>query len=446
MPAFVLPEEVLWEANPGPQTCFLATSAREVLFGGALGGGKTDGLLMAAFNQADNPAHRAIIFRRTFPRLKDVIGRSWELFPDLGATYNKQEKQWTFPSGAIVEFGYLDSPEDVSVYRGRAFSFLGFDELGEWPGDGEDAGGTPVSQSYLYMLTRLRATGESGLALEVRCTCNPGQVGHHWIKARWGIPDDGGGNQTRDPATGYRRLFIPSRITDNPFLAGTDYERSLNALPEADRKTLRDGRWDVYQGAVFSEWNPRLHVCDPFPIPESWEQWRGADDGYAAPAVVLWFARDPVHDVIYVTRELHQPGMTPEVMAKRTLAMDAGRPMWGIIDAAAFADLGMGGGGRANVMNALGCRWKPSEKGTGSRVTGKASVHQRLALRLDGTPGLRVFRNCVNLIRTLPALPYSKTHPEDVETASDDHDYDALRTGLLARKPAPIGLARVSGY
>lgn len=437
------PEELIWQANEGPQSRFLATSAREVLYGGAVGGGKSDGLLMAAFAQADNPSHRAIIFRRTFPRLKDLIGRSWELFPPLGGVYNKQEKQWTFPCGAIIEFGYLDAPEDVSVYRGRAFSFLGFDELGEWPGDGEDANREAVSQAYLYMTSRLRATRESKLALEVRSTCNPGGIGHHWIKGRWCIPDDGAGSEVRDPSTNYRRLFIPSRISDNPFLAGTDYETSLNSLSEADRKTLRDGRWDVYQGAVFSEWNPRVHVCDAFAIPESWEQWRGADDGYAAPACVLWVVRDPVHDVIYVTRELYQSGMTPEVMARRTLEGDAGRKLTGIIDSAAFADIGMGGGGRANLMNAHGCQWTPSEKGPGSRVAGKASVHARLALRADGAPGLRVFRGCANLIRTLPALPYSKTHPEDVDTDADDHAYDALRMGLLRKKPARTMLGGV---
>src|SRR5438874_12107887 len=112
---------VLWKPNPGPQTEFLACPAREVLLGGSVGGGKTDALLMSALSQVANPLHRAIIFRRSFPQLRDLIGRSHELFLPLGAGYNKQDKQWRFPSDAIVEFGFLDADEDKYNYAGRAF-------------------------------------------------------------------------------------------------------------------------------------------------------------------------------------------------------------------------------------------------------------------------------------------------------------------------------------
>ena len=425
---------ILWQPNPGPQTEFLRCPAREALLGGSVGCGKTDGLLMSALSQVANPLHRAILFRRSFPQLRDLVGRSHELFIPLGAVYNKQEKQWRFQSGAIVEFGFLDSDEDKYNYAGRAFSFLGFDELTLWPGDARDASGEPVNASYAYLLSRLRSVAGSGLRLEVRSTCTPGGIGHGWVRARFAIPDDGSPSERLDPATGYRRVFIPGRISDNPYLANTEYARFLDTLPEADRKTLKEGRWDVYRGQVFSEWNPRIHVCDPFPVPQSWKKWRSADDGYANPACVLWFVHDrDVTDTIYVVQELYGSGMTPETMAEAVLSLDCGEQWQGVIDAAAFADAGLGG--RADVMNKLGCRWKPSGKGPGSRMAGLTQIHARLAVRADGTPGMKVFRHCHNLIRTLPSLVYSTTHPEDVADNCEDHAYEALRIGLTFKSP-----------
>src|SRR5947208_4158437 len=228
----------------------------------------------------------------------------------------------------------------------------GWDELTSWRGDSTDAQGQPVSGAYTYMLTRLRAVEGSGLRLEVRATCTPRGVGHAWVKARWNIPNDGSASEVIDPQTGFRRVFIPARIGDNPYLAGTEYERQLQALPEASRKALLLGRWDVYEGAVFAEWDARVHTCEPFPIPAEWEDWRGGDDGYASRAAVLWFAKDDIHDRVYVIAELYASGMTPEVMAREVLLIDKtiprnigngqvmenGSTLRGTIDSASFAD------------------------------------------------------------------------------------------------------------
>lgn len=139
-----------------------------------------------------------------------------------------------------------------------------------------------MSSAFVYLLSRLRAVEGSGLRLEVRATSAPGGVGHSWVKSRWNIPDDGSASEAIDPATDFRRVFIPARIQDNPYLAGTEYERQLAALPEATRKALLLGRWDVFECAVFSEWDYNLHTCEPFEVPETWEMWRACDDGYAS--------------------------------------------------------------------------------------------------------------------------------------------------------------------
>jgi terminase large subunit-like protein len=427
---------IIWRPNPGPQMEFLSCSAREAVYGGSLGGGKTDGLLMAAVAQTANALHRALILRRSFPQLRDAIERSHSLFVPLGAEYNKQTSQWRFPSGALIEFGFCDADEDKFRYLGRAFSFIGWDELTQWPND----------SAYVFLLTRLRATEESNLRLEVRSTCCPGGPGHAWVKTRFSIPDDGSASECRDAATGFRRVFIPARVSDNPHLRGSEYERQLQALPEAQRKALLRGRWDVFEGSVFSEFEHARHTCEPFPIPAEWEIWRGAHDGFANPAAVLWLAHDEIYDRVYVIEELYQSGMTPEVFAcevlrtDRSLVLSDGsdtfcndQPLGGVIDSASFADTGMGGG-RADQMNKLGCRWRAAEKGAGSRLAGIAAIHARLAARKDGIARLIMFRNCRNLIRTLPAMVYSRTNPEDIDDSCEQHAVDALRYGLTRRK------------
>jgi hypothetical protein len=434
-------QPVLWQPTP-KQGEFLACPARETLFAGSVGSGKTDAILMAGLSQVNNRKHQALILRRTFPMLRDLIGRSHELFLPLGAHFNRTESVWTFPSGARLEFGYCDAPEDVYRYMGRQFSFIGWDELTSWPGDGTDPQGQPVNSSYVYMLSRLRAVEGSKLRLEVRATCTPGGVGHSWVKARWNIPNDGSASEVIDPQSGFRRVFIPARITDNPYLANTEYQRQLEALPEATRKALLLGRWDVFEGAVFSEFDHERHTCEPFEVPHSWEMWRGADDGYAAPAAVLWFAHDKTYDRIFIVDELYERGLTPEELARAVLQRDRrferDDGLNGVIDSAAFADIGLGSGGgkgsRGDIMNSLGCRWQPSEKGAGSRVHGLSAIHQRLALRKDGFGGLVITRNCRNLIRTLPALVYGRSNPEDIDDSCEQHATDALRYGLTRRK------------
>jgi len=146
--------------------------------------------------------------------------------------------------------------------------------------------------------------------------------------------------------------------------------------------------------------------------------------------------------------------MTPEIMAERILRIDRSlpidiggeviandKPLSGIIDSAAFSNSGMGS--RGDEMNKLGCRWRPSEKGWNSRLAGISAIHQRLATRPDGSVGLKIFRNCTNLIHELPSLTYDPTNSEDIDqNCASDHCFDALRYGLLF-KPLTADRIRV---
>src|SRR5260370_32584059 len=192
---------VIWTPTER-QREFLSAPEREVLYGGALGGGKSDALLACALSQVSNPKHRAIFFRRSFPQLRSAIERSHELFRPLGGVFNVQTSTWSFSSGAKIEFAFLDSDSDRWRYAGRAFNCILWDELCEWPND----------SAYVYLLSRLRTTKGSGLRLEVRSSANPLGPGASWVRQRFNISGDGGPSESIDPDNGFHRRFIPARI------------------------------------------------------------------------------------------------------------------------------------------------------------------------------------------------------------------------------------------
>jgi hypothetical protein len=460
-----VPKNAAWAPNPGPQTAFLGAPEREVLFGGAAGGGKSAGLTGAATRYIDEPECNGVFFRRSYPELRNLIRESLTLYPKIGGVYNRSQHEWKFPSGAALIFRYIGASDDVYAYQGDAFTFIAWDELNQFPGDSEDALGNAINFAYQYMFSRLRKPANSKIRLQVRATCNPGGIGHHWVKSRFQIEDDGKATKVRDTITGYHRRFIPSRIKDNPHLAGGEYEKSLESLPEALRRALRDGRWDIFAGAMFSEWNPRAgeagaHVCEPFHIPSTWRRWRGADDGFAAPAAVHWFAEDPDTKQIIIYQELYRKGMNPGPFAEAVKELDRSQPVAdpadpetgesldGILDSAAFSNNGQSEISRGDAMNKLGCRWKPAEKGPGSRVLRVKAFHARLApMKHDPKkrPGIVFFKNCKNAIRTIPALPVDTNNPEDLDSDAEDHAWDSVSYGLGYRNTTLRRVA-VSGF
>lgn len=237
---------IAWEGHE-KQDEFLAASEFEVLYGGAAGGGKTDAILIDALglqqNATGNRNYQAIIFRRTFPDLKDLIDRANQLYPVIipGADYNKQTHVWTFPSGARLEFGHIQYDADKYKYRGRAFQYIGWEELSLWPTAGP----------YEYLLSRLRSA-DAALKCYCRSNTNPDGPGAKWVKDRWQIPV--AGNATRfdvtleDPDTGdvttRLRRFIPARLADNPHLATSGYRETLLMLDTDTRDALLRGKWE----------------------------------------------------------------------------------------------------------------------------------------------------------------------------------------------------------
>ena len=244
-----------WTPTP-KQAEYLAAPEMEVLYGGAAGGGKTSALVIDAlglWQQAVlQPDYKAIIFRPTFPELRELENRMLEIYPLAypGAQFNHTDHIWHFPSGAEIYTSYMQTEDDRYRWQSFEFQFVAFEELTQWATD----------VCYTYLFSRLR-TSNPALRCLMRANCNPGGRGHKWVRERWGIKDDGSATLQRlivTLADGTQRTmsrrFIPARLSDNPYL-GADYEANLLLLDEMTRRALLSGRWDVIEipGAIYKK-------------------------------------------------------------------------------------------------------------------------------------------------------------------------------------------------
>ena len=235
-------ESIVFKPNDGPQTDFLAAGEQDVLYGGAAGGGKSYAMLVDPLRFMHRPSHRALLLRRSMPELRELIDKSRELYTKAfpGAKFREVEKVWKFPSGATLEFGYLDRDADVYRYQGQAYSWIGIDELTQYPTE------FPLQ----YLQSRLRTT-DAEIKPYIRCTANPGGVGGHWVRKRYLDPNPP--NEAFKGPDGLTRKFIPARLEDNPYLSEDGrYEKMLESLPPIQRKQLLEGNWDVTEGAAFA--------------------------------------------------------------------------------------------------------------------------------------------------------------------------------------------------
>ena len=442
-----LPEQeqnVVFKPNEGPQTEFLAAGEREVLYGGSAGGGKSFAMLADPLRYMGHPQFSGLLLRHTTEELRELIFKSQELYPKVwkGIKWYERKMQWVAPSGARLWMSYLDRDEDVMRYQGLAFSWIGFDELTQWS--------SPFA--WNYMRSRLRSTA-SDLPIFMRATTNPGGVGHMWVKkmfidpAPYGKAFDATDIETGEvlnypaghPKAGkslFKRRFIPARLSDNPYLAESgDYEAMLLSLPEQQRKQLLEGGWDIKEGAAFTEFNRNVHVIDPFPIPNNWVKFRACDYGYGSYSGVLWFAVSPSEQLV-VYRELYVSKVLATDLADMILDLEAGdgNLKYGVLDSSLWHKRGDTGPSLAEQMIMKGCRFRPSDRSKGSRVSGKNEIHRRLQVdEFTEEPRLVFFNTCNNMIAQLPAIPLDKRNPEDVDTNAEDHLYDALRYGIMSR-------------
>tara|TARA_R110000796_G_scaffold97110_2_gene203890 strand:+ start:3949 stop:5454 length:1506 start_codon:yes stop_codon:yes gene_type:complete len=443
-------QDIVFKPNPGPQTNFLSASEREVLYGGAAGGGKSYAMLADPLHGLNNSNFSGLLVRHTTEELRELIQKSQELYPKAvpGIKWSERKSQWTTPTGGRLWMSYLDKDMDVTRYQGQAFNWIGFDELTQWP----------TNYAWDYMRSRLRSASSKELGLYMRATTNPGGNGHSWVKKMFIDPSPSGQDfwatnietgetitfprgHSREGEPLFKRKFIPASLFDNPYLADSgDYEAMLLSLPEHQRKQLLEGNWDVNDGAAFPEFNRLIHVVEPYDIPDSWAKFRACDYGYGSYTGVLWIAVSPSEQLV-VYRELYCSKVTATDLADMIIDAEAndGTIRYGVLDSSLWHKRGDTGPSLAEQMNQKGCRWRPSDRSRGSRVAGKNEIHRRLQVD-DHTeePRLVFFSTCTNTIAQIPIIPLDKKNPEDVDTNAEDHLYDALRYGVMTRPRSSI--------
>jgi len=418
-----------------------------VLYGGSAGGGKSFAMLVDPLRYVDNPKFSAVLLRRSNPELRDLIRESKMLYTKAfsKAKWTERDSTWVFPSGAQIWFSFLERDDDVMRYQGQAYSWIGFDELTQWP--------TPYP--YEYMRSRLRSVDPS-LPTHIRATSNPGGPGHWWVKKMFIDPaKPGEAFWATDLETGkvlkypddhskfpgqplFKRRFIPATLKDNPYLYESgEYELKLLSLPEHQKQQLLYGNWDMNEGAAFTEWNRDVHVVEPFDIPEYWTKFRACDYGYGSHSAVLWFAVEPKTEALFVYRELYVSKVIAIDLADMVLELEKedGPIHYGVLDSSLWHRRGDTGPSIAEQMISRGCRWRPSDRSAGSRISGKNEIHRRLQIdEYTEQPRLMFFDTCKEAIAQLPLIPLDKHNPDDVDTKyKHDHIYDALRYGVMSR-------------
>ena len=446
---------IIWKPQP-KQVAFMQRPEFECLYGGAAGGGKSDALVVEALRQVHIPHYKGLILRKTYPQLTELIDKSLLIYPRAipGARYNSTTHTWNFPSGAKIIFGSMNHKQDRINYQGKAFDFIGFDELTHFDYD-----------EYTYLYSRCRPNGP-GTRCYIRATTNPGGKGHNWVKDRFitaappmtpivqdvEVED----NQGRKVTIKRDRIFVPATVFDNKELLSNDpgYIASLGMLPEAEKRALLMGDWNSFSGQCFTEWrnDPEhyddrkwTHVVNPFPIPDSWPIYRGMDWGYSRPFSVIWLAVAP-GGCLYLFRELYgctgEPNVgvkwTPEKVAAEIAEIEEedpnirGKFVYGVADSAIFAtDSG------TPIIEAFENAGIFFEKSSKKRIDGKMQCHYRLAMNEDGEPMFYVFNTCRHFIRCIPSLVYDEVNVEDVSTDQEDHNYDSWRYVCMSKPIEP---------
>lgn len=428
------------------QALFLTDTHKYIGFGGARGGGKSWAVRVKAVLLCLNyPGIKVMIIRRTYPELQEnhiiplceMLHCHAEDRTQRVASYNDSKKHITFPNGSRILFRYCDNEKDAERFQGTEVDVLFVDEA------------THQSEEKMDKLSAC-VRGVNGYPKRIYYTCNPGGVGHAWVKRLFVDRQYKPGENPDDYS------FIRSLVRDNLALmqADPEYVRKLEALPPKLRKAWLDGDWDIYEGQFFEEFADRpehyidrqwTHVIEPFEIPDGWRIYRSFDWGYAKPFSCAWWAVD-YDGVVYRILELYGCTDTPNEGVKWTPERVfaeihrietehrwlRGKTIQGVADPAIWdAETG-------ESIADVAARYRVYfDKGDHARLPGWMQVHYRLYFDDNGYPMMYVFKNCKAFIRTMPLLQYDEHRVEDLDTDGEDHVADEVRYFLMTRPIKP---------
>lgn len=482
--ALAIPPQILingqrpvWQPQPGSQTAVLRCPAFEVLYHGTRGPGKSTTLIadyMQHVGKGYGAAWKGLIFRRTYPEVKDLADKSKEMISRWcpQARYNHSEHFWTFPTGEELLFRQFQREDDYWKYHGHEYPFIGWDELTTWP----DMGG------YKRMILCCRSP-EPGMPRMLRATTNPYGVGHNEVKFYFRLPEYDGKPiaveyEFTDVDTGevkkelMYRIAIKGTIWENKILlrAQPQYIQQIKqgARNEAELAAWLEGSWDIVSGGMFGDvWAPKHNILPRFKVPASWRIDRSFDWGSSKPFSVGWWAQSDGTDLTFpdgsimstVRGDLFRVGEWYGWNGKPNtgtyaLAVDISKGIveremkrgWGSRVKPGPADSSIwkvenGVGVAHDMAKAVriegqmypGAQFTRSDKRPGSRVTGWEMMRKMIRnahkepLVPREHPGLFITEDCTHFIRTVPGLPRDDKNMDDVDTDAEDHIGDETR-------------------
>ena len=403
--------------SPQPaQQPFFDARERFVCYGGARGGGKSWCVRQKSILMAARWAGiRILIMRRTLVELRENHIRILRAQLNGIADYKATDKAFEFPNGSLIAFGYCDSESDVDQYQGQEYDVIFMDEATHFT-------------EYQYSTLTACLRGVNDFPKRMYLTCNPGGVGHAWVKRLFIDRQFKKGERPED------YVFFKALVTDNQILMEKDpeYVRRLDNLPPGLREAWRDGNWDVFVGQFFTEWERETHVCEPFQPPEWWRWYISIDYGLDMLAALLIGVDDTgdayVVGEVYEGRDLGEghDGLIVSEAAKAVKALGDGRRITAYLAPPDLWNARQETG--KSVADIFAEHGVYLTKTSNDRVDGWMAVKEWLKVR-DGEPRLRFFPNCRNIIRTLPLLQYDEKKPNDIANTPHEltHAPDALR-------------------
>lgn len=419
--------EIILKGTPNPrQEEFLLCTAKNICYGGAMGGGKSwvmrRKFVILALNYVKL---KLLLLRRTLPELREnhIRPLQAELFPVV--PYKDKESTFLFPNGSIIKLGYCASENDVYQYQGSEWDVIGFEEA------------TLFTKYQMdFIKSRARNTRKD-FTPRIYYTCNPGGVGHAEIKRLFIDREYVKGENPDD------YVFIPAKVYDNKVLMENDpeYLQRLEALPDELREAFLEGNWDVFSGQYFKEFRRDTHVIEPFKIPAGWKKYVSIDWGFNDWCDTLWHAVD-YDGHLYTYRQLHVRQMYVSEVAKEinrltgTEKIDrwVGSPdMW---QKRGTGNKDLQGENIAEEFMKYGIYW---QKADNARVIGWTRCREYLQNAPDDIPYWRVFSCCTDLIKCIPQLMHDEKNVEDVATEPHDitNSPDSWRYFIMSRPQFP---------
>lgn len=433
-------EKILILGEPNEkQKLFLSDTHRYVAFGGARGGGKSWAVRVKAVLLAFRyPGIKIMIVRRTYPELRANHINPLRALLGESAQYKDSTKEFIFPNSSLIMFRHCSNSSDIDKYQGTEVDVLFLDEA------------TQLTEEE-YDRFKACVRGVNSFPKRVYLTCNPGGVGHSFVKRLF---VDRAYRESEAPDD-YN--FIKSLVTDNSALmeADPEYVKQLEALPPKLKKAWLEGDWNIFDGQFFEEFRdiPEhykdrrfTHVIEPFEIPADWKIVRSFDFGFRKPFSCDWWAVDFEGRAylilqLYGCTDIPNDGLKwhPDRIFSEIHRIER-EHRWlrgKIIDGVADPSIWDASRGEA-IIESADRHLVYFSKGENKRIPGWMQCHYRMSFDDEGKPMVYFFNTCTAAIRTIPLLQFSDTNPEDLDTDGEDHFADSFRYFCMSRPISPV--------